>query len=141
MSPELEIRLFVYGSLLPGETDHALLEGARHVGPARTPPGYQLVELNAFPALIRGGQKHVAGEVYVVGKEMLRRIDVKKEHPILFRRETIELVDADRAETYLMDANQVRGRRRLKVADWRERFHPQPTGIPASAWSRWARRR
>jgi hypothetical protein len=35
----------------------------------------------------------------------------------------------------------VRGRRRLKVDDWRERFRPIPSGIPASSWSRWARGR
>ena len=139
--PGPEIRLFVYGSLLPGEPDHELLKGALHLGPAATPAVYHLVELNGFPALVRGGRREVRGELYAIDASMLRHIDVKKEHPILFRRDTIALADGSSAEAYLMEDRQVRGRRRLKVADWRERFRPAPTGIPASEWSRWARGR
>jgi gamma-glutamylaminecyclotransferase len=141
MSVLREHRLFVYGSLLTGEPDHGLLGTARSLGPAQTTGEYQLVELTGFPALVRGGQRAVRGELYVVDAAILRQLDRKKEHPILFRRESITLADASSAEAYLMQEEQVRGRRRLKVDDWRDRFRPAPTGIPASAWSRWARSR
>ena len=133
--------MFVYGSLLPGEADHGLLSGARHLGPAATPAVYHLVELNTYPALVPGGRLEVRGELYAIDATMLRHIDVKKEHPVLFRRATITLADGSSAEAYLMEDKQVRGRRRLKVGDWRERFRPAPTGIPPSEWSRWARSR
>lgn len=136
-----EHRLFVYGSLLTGEPDHALLENARFLGPAQTTAEYHLIELTTFPALVRGGQRAVRGELYGVDAATLRAIDRKKEHPVLFRRETLKLADGSAAEAYLMQEEQVRGRRRLKVDDWRERFRPSPSGIPASSWSRWARGR
>jgi gamma-glutamylaminecyclotransferase len=136
-----EYRLFVYGSLLPGERDHELLTAARHLGPAQTPPEYYLVELNAFPALVRGGRTSVSGELYMVDTPTLLAIDVKKEHPVLFQRSTIELSGGERAETYLMTLEQVRGRRRLASGDWRGRFATRRTNLPESRWAEWARGR
>jgi gamma-glutamylcyclotransferase (GGCT)/AIG2-like uncharacterized protein YtfP len=136
-----DLRLFVYGSLLPGERDHELLKSARSLGPAQTMAGFQLIELTGFPALVRGGQRIVRGELYLLDPTTLRAIDRRKEHPVLFRRESIELADGGSADAYLMREDQVRGRRRLKVEDWRERFRPLPSGIPPSAWSRWAKSR
>jgi len=138
---ERTTRLFVYGSLLAGEPDHDLLSGARSLGPARTSATYVLVELTGFPALVPGGRLQVVGELYLVDAATLRRIDVKKEHPVLFRREPIELEDGGAAEAYVMSASQVRARRRLKVGDWRERFRPAATGIPESPWREFARSR
>jgi gamma-glutamylaminecyclotransferase len=138
---ETEFRLFVYGSLLPGERDADLLREARHIGPAQTGAAYYLIELSGFPALVRGGPLAVSGELYLVPRKKLLEIDVRKEHPILFQRETIELDSGETAEAYLMKLDQVRGRRRLKVGDWRKRFSVPPSGIPRSNWSNWAKRR
>src|SRR5947209_1506242 len=57
-------RMFFYGTLLPGERDHALLASARLLGPALTEPLYQLVELNVYAALIPDGKVAVHGELY-----------------------------------------------------------------------------
>ncbi len=137
---ERKIRLFAYGSLLPGERDSDLLRAARQLGPARTPAIYHLVELPGFPALLSGGRLAVEGELYAVTREELSAIDVRKEHPILFHRETIELESGDSAEAYLMTFEQLRGRRRLRVGDWRKRFSPPAAGIPESPWARRAKR-
>lgn len=139
--PGDEIHLFVYGSLLPGERDADLMRDARHLGSRQTPPVYHLVELNGFPALVRGGRLAISGELYEITREHLRTIDIRKEHPILFQRDSIELSSGENVQTYLMKLDQVRGRRRLKHGDWRNRFTPAPSGIPESAWARWARRR
>ncbi|HMJ14639.1 MAG TPA: gamma-glutamylcyclotransferase family protein, partial [Polyangiaceae bacterium] len=72
-------RLFVYGSLLSGEVDHVLLQGAEYLGEAATPAEYYLVELNAFPALVAGGQLCVQGECYRADAALLRRLDVHKQ--------------------------------------------------------------
>ena len=133
--------LFDYGSLLPGERDHELLANARHVGPAHTPAEYYLVELNAFPALVRGGRIEVKGELYVVDAATLLQIDLRKENPVLFKRETIRLAGGELAEAYLMTLEQVRGRRRLSSGDWRARFTTRRSGIPESRWAEWARGR
>jgi gamma-glutamylcyclotransferase (GGCT)/AIG2-like uncharacterized protein YtfP len=117
-------RIFFYGTLLPGERDHALLAKAELLGPALTEPLYQLVELNVYAALIPDGKIAVHGELYAVDLETRRQIDVSRQVPILFQRATIRLADGSDAETYLMNADQVRGKRRLAHGDWRKRFSP-----------------
>jgi len=117
-------RMFFYGTLLPGERDHALLANAQLLGPALTEPLYQLVELNVYAALIPDGKVAVHGELYVVDLETRRQIDVSRQVPILFQRATIRLADGSDAETYQMTADQVRGKRRLAHGDWRKRFAP-----------------
>jgi len=117
-------RLFFYGTLLPGERDHGLLAGAELLGPAVTQPLYQLVELNVYAALIPDGKVAVHGELYLVNLETRRQIDVKRQVPILFQRAKVRLADGSDAETYLMNPDQVRGKRRLAHGDWRKRFQP-----------------
>jgi len=132
--------LFVYGSLLEGEKDHDLLVDAEHLGQARTPPRYHLVELTQFPALVPGGRLEVIGELYRVSRETLLAIDVRKEVPRLFSRERIELADGRTADTYTMRSDQTPGRRRLRNGDWRKRFGPS-RAPEAGAFVRWARKR
>ncbi|HEY6558391.1 MAG TPA: gamma-glutamylcyclotransferase family protein [Polyangiaceae bacterium] len=133
-------RLFVYGSLLSGERDHPLLSGAEHLGLASTAPEYYLVELNGFPALVHGGKLCVVGECYRADAALLRRLDVHKQHPVLFQRQRLRLADGELAYTYMMTLEQVRGRRRLKSGDWRQRFGALPTERQ-SPWAKWARDR
>jgi gamma-glutamylcyclotransferase (GGCT)/AIG2-like uncharacterized protein YtfP len=116
--------MFFYGTLLPGERDHALLANAEPLGSALTEPVYQLVELNVYAALIPDGRVAVHGELYAVSLETRRQIDVSRQVPILFQRATIRLSDGSEAETYLMTADQVRGKRRLAHGDFRKRFAP-----------------
>ncbi len=70
--------LFVYGSLLKGESDHSFLRHSDCLGPSTTKVGYRLVELGAFPALIETGDKAIEGELYSVTHEDLMAIDAHK---------------------------------------------------------------
>jgi len=45
------------------------------------------------------------------------------------------------AHTYLMTADQVRGKRRLAHGDWRKRFAPPVTRRAGGAFVDWARNR
>ena len=119
------ILLFAYGSLREGERDHAELAEAECLGLVATPPRYRLVDLGVYPALVEGGELSVTGELYCVDRELRRRLDVLKECPILFQRHSIELLDGRHAGAYLMRDDQVRGRRRLHIGDWKERFSPR----------------
>ncbi len=124
------VRLFVYGCWLAGEREHALLAGARCLGPAQTRPVHSLVDLGVYPALIAGGSTSVAGELYLVTRALRFALDVKQECPVLFQRTLLELSDGTQAEAYVMREEQVRGRRRIKQGDWRLRFastRPEPT--------------
>ena len=135
--------LFVYGTLLPDEPSHALLDGARALGSAKTPPEFHLVDIGPYPALVAGGPTAVVGELYEVSARTLAAIDVHEEVPILFKRRRIALHDGRHAETYMLDDEQVRGRRRIRSGDWRGRFRPTPppTSARNAPFVRWLRGR
>lgn len=119
------LQLFVYGSLLSGELHHFALEGCGLVGVARTGPGFRLVELQPFPCMVASGVRCVEGELYQINRHKLVELDRLKENGRLFHRRTIALSSGERAETYLMNEDQVRGRRRLHVDAWKDRFKPR----------------
>jgi gamma-glutamylcyclotransferase (GGCT)/AIG2-like uncharacterized protein YtfP len=134
--------LFVYGTLLPGEPSHALLEGARALGPAKTAPVFDLVDLGPYPALVAGGTTSVIGELYEVQASMLAAIDVHEEHPVLFKRIAIPLEGGAQAQAYTLEPHQTTGRRRIRSGDWRGRFRPAPhPSARDSALVRWLRER
>jgi gamma-glutamylcyclotransferase (GGCT)/AIG2-like uncharacterized protein YtfP len=119
-------RLFVYGSLMSGERDHALLADAKLLGPAKTAASYTLVDLVVYPALLVEGTTSVVGELYLVDPRTRFETDVKKECPVLFERVEIALDDGSTAETYCMAEDKVRGRRRIKNGSWKNRAAPPP---------------
>jgi gamma-glutamylcyclotransferase (GGCT)/AIG2-like uncharacterized protein YtfP len=133
--------MFFYGTLLPGERDHALLANAQPLGPALTEPSYQLVELNVYAALVPDGKVAVHGELYALDLEARRQIDVSRQVPVLFQRAKIRLADGSEAETYFMNADQVRGKRRLPHGDWRKRFAPTLVRRAPGQLVGWARNR
>jgi gamma-glutamylcyclotransferase (GGCT)/AIG2-like uncharacterized protein YtfP len=132
--------LFVYGTLLSGEREHARLSRAERVGEARTEPIFHLVDLGAYPAMVLGGTTAVAGELYNVDASTLRELDEFEEVPILFQRLRVRLDDGALADAYVMEPDQVRGKRRIAHGDWRKRMAPEvrPHDGP---WARWARGR
>jgi gamma-glutamylcyclotransferase (GGCT)/AIG2-like uncharacterized protein YtfP len=132
-------RLFVYGTLLEGQPGHGLLQGAELVGGASTEAAYELVDLGAYAALVPGGSTSVSGDVYLMDRETLARIDRERQVPLLFERARIRLADGSEAEAYVMTADKVRGRRRLRHGDWRRRFAPavpRPAPSPFVTWAR-----
>jgi gamma-glutamylcyclotransferase (GGCT)/AIG2-like uncharacterized protein YtfP len=134
--------VFVYGTLMSGESAHALLEGAVALGVAKTTPSFSLFDIGPYPAMIEGGSTSVVGELYEVSAKELAAVDVHEEVPILFRRRRIALDDGREAETYTLDVEQVRGRRRIASGDWRARFRTTTTsGVRDAAIVKWARDR
>lgn len=134
--------VFVYGTLLSSEPSHDLLAGARALGAATTAPTFDLFDLGAYPALVAGGTTAVVGELYEMTAQLLAAIDVHEEVPILYKRRRIALADGVEVESYVLDADQVRGRRRIRSGDWRARFRATPTpGLRDAPIVRWARNR
>lgn len=103
-----ETLVFVYGTLKRGGSNHTFLAGARFLGEARTPLGFELYSLGGYPGMIAspntaaGG---VTGEVWSVDAPTLAKLDrLEGLADGLYRRESIKLLPpfADRAiETYL----------------------------------------
>jgi gamma-glutamylcyclotransferase (GGCT)/AIG2-like uncharacterized protein YtfP len=134
--------LFVYGTLLPGEPGHSLLDGARALGPAKTAPAFDLVDLGPYPALVAGGRTSVVGELFEVSAATLAAIDVHEEHPVLFKRIAIPLEGGAQAHAYTLEPHQTTGRRRIRSGDWRARFRPAPApSARDSALVRWLKER
>lgn len=136
-----EIRLFVYGLLLQGEREHALLEGAPLLTEALTAPEHTLVDLEFYPALLVGGQVAVHGEVYGISRHLRFKLDVHHQCPALFRRVSVRLADGTTAETYAMDDDKVRGKRRLRAGSWRGRFEPRKSSVPPGPMTEYAKKR
>jgi gamma-glutamylaminecyclotransferase len=136
-----DVRLFVYGLLLQGEREHALLEGARLLGEARTTPQHTLVDLDFYPVLLTSGSVAIVGELYQVTRQLRFKLDVHHQCPALFRRVTVRLEDGTEAETYAMDDEKVRGKRRLKNGSWRGRFEPRRSGAPPGPMTQYAKTR
>lgn len=122
MATTTRFRLFAYGNFREGEADHQLLAGAEKLGQVSTKTGYTLIELGPLAGMIEGGLGAVVGELYSVDYPTLSACDKKRDHPRLFRRTTVVLADGSDAHAYLLDPDQVRGRRRVRGGDWRRRF-------------------
>lgn len=73
----MRLKLFVYGSLKRGFFNHHLLLmlGARFVGEAITVDKYTLVDLGAYPGMIKSRNYQVKGELYLVSRKALHWLD------------------------------------------------------------------
>jgi gamma-glutamylcyclotransferase (GGCT)/AIG2-like uncharacterized protein YtfP len=137
------MRFFVYATMMSDEPHHATLLGAKPIATARTANGYSLVELGTLGALVEGGAGSVAGELYDLDPEAVRSVMRQPDHPGLFQLATVKLADASTAEAFVLHADQVRGKRRVKDGDWKARFGGRKPGelSPAGPFVRWSRTR
>ncbi len=136
-----EYTLFVYDGWMSGQPGAARLAAARALGPVATEPRFDLVELGTGVSLVPGGTTSVRGEAYVLDAALLASLDVETGHPLRYKRVRIALEDGRPAEAYTLDADQVRGRRRIRSGDYRAHLTPAAPARQGSAWSRWAKTR
>ncbi len=115
------ILVFVYGTLLRGESNAHLLAKAQYLGCAHTRPGFELVDLGPYPAMTPGGNSSVVGEVYAVDSRTLATLDRLEGHPEYYCRIDIVLSDGTPAQTYVMSPDRVLGYPRIESGDWRGR--------------------
>jgi adenylylsulfate kinase len=115
-----ERTLFVYGSLLRGLVNHDKLEGARFLREAATEAAFTLVDLGAYPALVREGAASIGGELYAVPARMLPALDAFEGHPRFYRRSAIRLADGSAAEAYLLPPEHAASLPRVEGTSWRE---------------------
>ncbi len=113
--------MFVYGTLLRGESNHRVLEGAELLEETVTEEGYQLIDLGAYPAMCRAGDGVVVGELYAVSRDTLAKLDRLEEHPEYYQRVELRLSDGRMVLTYTMRAEKLASARRIESGDWRKR--------------------
>ena len=70
-------RIFVYGTLKRGGSNHALLASQRFLGTARTAQGYTLYSLGDYPGMVRAptDTAGVTGELWAVDDACLQQLD------------------------------------------------------------------
>lgn len=84
--------VFVYGTLKKGFSNHCFLRNAVFVGQGWTVNSYALY-LDEYPGVYRENPvSRVRGEVYEVDTGLLARLDALEDHPVLYRREEIDVL-------------------------------------------------
>lgn len=118
-SPALH-RVFVYGSLLPGEENHRVLRGGTWLAEAATLPCFRLFDLGPYPALLGGGATSVQGAVFAVDTRLLARLDRFEDHPRLYRRVVVPLQGDEEAFGYVfVDEPQASSMPAIESGCWR----------------------
>jgi len=135
------LNLFVYGTLMKGERDHAVLEGLEFGGAAQTVVRYTLVDIDIFAVLLEGGSTAVQGEIYSGDASQLARVHSFQQVPHRFYQGMVDLEGGMCAITHFMKMEQVRGRRRLPNGSWRDRFAPRSVPHRNRVFAQWARQR
>ena len=85
--------LFVYGTLKSGESNHNILECCSPTLVSKTVesfPKFTLLDLGAYPAVIKTGNTSIHGEVYEIGD--LSSIDILEGHPQFYYREQFPFI-------------------------------------------------
>jgi gamma-glutamylcyclotransferase (GGCT)/AIG2-like uncharacterized protein YtfP len=84
-------RVFVYGTLKSGFSNHYLLMGCEFVGAAATVPTYKMIE-NGFPVILPDPKgKPLAGEIYIVDDDTLARLDQQEREGTSYDRQLIDV--------------------------------------------------
>lgn len=95
---DLKTLVFVYGSLKKNYPNHYLLETSDKVSDFVTPPDYTMYSLGGFPAIVKGGDTPITGEVYSVDDKTFARLDVLEGYPHFYNREKI---NTDHGEAWI----------------------------------------
>ena len=118
--------LFIYGSLMRGESNHAFLrqtpDAARWLQDARTEPQYSLhwTTLGEYPGLLDGGHTAVWGEIYAVSAARRAQLDAFEDHPSLYERRPLALQGLAGVEAYFL-VNPAHAAARIATGSWRQR--------------------
>jgi len=85
----MQDKVFVYGSLMRGCHNNPILLGSECLGEYILEAPLRMVSLNVIPGLIAaddGVIRRTYGELYVVEKEIVERLDRLEGHPDFYRR-------------------------------------------------------
>jgi gamma-glutamylcyclotransferase (GGCT)/AIG2-like uncharacterized protein YtfP len=100
-------RIFVYGTLKRGGSNHSCLEGQRFAGEAGTEPSFRLYDLGGYPGMVPAPENglSIEGELWEIDSSCLARLDDLEDTAAgLYSRVAIRLLpphDSREAETYV----------------------------------------
>jgi gamma-glutamylaminecyclotransferase len=117
-------RVFVYGTLKRGGSNHAYMAGQMFCGEARTAAGFCLIHLGNYPGLIASPEDRegVMGEVWLVDGDCLTRLDeLEGVNEGLYRREHVPLqapFESVEVDTYIYAGSSL-GRTVVAGGNWK----------------------
>jgi gamma-glutamylcyclotransferase (GGCT)/AIG2-like uncharacterized protein YtfP len=112
--------LFVYGSLLKGESHHHLLAKSIFLGRDAL-AGMQLFDLGEYP-MIYPGSGTVYGERYQIPLSLLLVLDDFEDHPEIYQRQWLLLASGEKAWAYVGQPFYTSGYPWVAGGDWRRRY-------------------
>jgi gamma-glutamylcyclotransferase (GGCT)/AIG2-like uncharacterized protein YtfP len=124
----MQIKVFVYGTLLEGQTNHHRLANSVRVFNHATVDGTLYDVGCGYPALVLTGTGEVYGEVYEVSEEVLRSLDSLEGYYGVgdpgnyYDRVEVEVTSGEwttRALTYVFSEKQARVLEMIESGDWR----------------------
>lgn len=100
--------VFVYGTLKSSGKVRGLNQfpGATIVGKAKTTyPDYHMIDLGAFPGVLKKGKHHIQGEVWEVDEQTAEELDMIEGYPEFYNKEKTETTHG-RAWMYFLQGDQ-----------------------------------
>lgn len=93
-------KLFVYGTLLPGNVRGTILAQEKRLGPDAV-IDHKLVDCGSYPALVYSPGNHVLGEAFEVRDSLRDSLDCIEDEGNLYERKEVVLKSGLKAETYV----------------------------------------
>ena len=93
-------RVFVYGTLRPGQRNHHYMATATHAGAYITPACFTLLDTGPYPAALDAGETALVGDVFEVDEDSFAALDRLEDYPIHYTRRQID-TDHGQAWIYL----------------------------------------
>lgn len=86
-------RVFVYGTLKQGKSNHRALGSSVCLGRCYLEGNYVMVSLGHFPGVVETSDKRtnrIVGEVYEVSEDVLHTLDLIEGHPTFYTRRKVQ---------------------------------------------------
>jgi gamma-glutamylcyclotransferase (GGCT)/AIG2-like uncharacterized protein YtfP len=87
-----KLRVFVYGTLKHGRTNHGAVEGNTSIGRATIRGKYRFVNLGWYPGVVASdteSEREIGGEVYEIDPDTLATLDMIEGHPSFYERRKV----------------------------------------------------
>jgi gamma-glutamylaminecyclotransferase len=100
------MRLFVYGTLKRGLSNHGWMAGQQFIAEARTAPGYRMVDCGGYPGMfpVKLGGVSIQGEIWEVDEAGRQKLDILEDvEGGEYALEPVQLMDADGGADGVMD--------------------------------------